>query len=183
MFASRVFPPRLVAMALALGLLGLSMLVAAGQSRIELRDGSVLTGELIAIEPGGYRIRTPVLGELVLNESQVLAIRPAGGGGVGTPVPTSGGAGGTDSDEVPKVDEVSPDVLANLQRRMIGDAEILSSIQSLQEDPELQAALADPAFTQAVLSGDLATLQQDPRFMNLVEHPVVQAIIGRVTGE
>ena len=183
MFASRVFPPRLAALALALGLLGLSGMVAAAQSRIELRDGSVLTGELIGIEPGGYRIRTAALGELVLSESQVLAIRPTGAEGAGTPVSSGGGAGGTDSDAVPEIDEVSPDVLANLQHRLIGDAQIMSSIQSLQEDPELQAALADPAFTQAVLSGDLATLQQDPRFIGLIEHPVIQAIIGRVTGE
>lgn len=172
---------RSIAAGLALGftwgLLGLSLAPAAsaGQSRLELRDGSVLTAELVGVEAGGYRIRSAVLGEVVLDESQVLAICPVGDGSAGAaPVATLGGveAAGTSTAALP-----------DLQARMMGDSDIMAAIQSLQSDPDLQAALADPAFARAVLGGDIETLQQDPRFLKLMEHPTVRGIIGEMTGE
>ncbi len=35
---------------------------AAGESRIELSDGSVIAGEVVAVEGGHYRIRSAALG-------------------------------------------------------------------------------------------------------------------------
>jgi hypothetical protein len=58
----------------------------------------------------------------------------------------------------------------------------MGAIAALQGDPQLRAALADPEFARAVLSGDLDALQQDPRFIELMRHPGIQEIVGRMTG-
>lgn len=142
----------------------------AEERAIELRDGSVLMGELVGAGNGHYRIRTPVLGEIELPESEVLAIRSAAASALG---PASAMPG-------------SPDlqgVMAGIQQQMVGDPTLASAITALQSDPELQAALADPAFTQLILSGNVAALGTDPRFLRLMANPAIQAILGQVGGQ
>jgi hypothetical protein len=63
---------------------------------------------------------------------------------------------------------------------MFADPAIMSSISALQADPELQALLMDPEFSRRVISGDLQALSTDPRFIRLMEHPAIQAIVGRM---
>jgi hypothetical protein len=64
---------------------------------------------------------------------------------------------------------------------MFGDPAIMASITALQTDPDLQAALADPDFARRVLAGDIESLRADPRFMRLLEHPAIQAIVGQLS--
>lgn len=154
---------------LALSLLGAASLAA--DSRIELRDGSVLTGELVGAGEGGFRVRTPVLGELDIPESEVLAIRPADPGSA-TPTDSGYAVGRGYQSEI-----------AGLQQKMVGDPAIMASITALQTDPDLQAALADPDFARLVLAGDIQSLRADPRFMRLLEHPAIQGIVGQLSGQ
>lgn len=155
----------LLGLALALGLLGQA---AASESRIELRDGSVLRGELVSVGGGTYRIRSAALGEIELRESDVAAIRPLGEDGPAAPAPVAA-AGVTD--------------LAAIQRQLLEDPTTLQAILALQNDPQLQSALADPAFAQRILSGDLAGLRTDPRFLRLMENPAIQDILKRVPAQ
>ena len=154
---------------LALILLGAASLAA--DSRIELRDGSVLTGELVGVGEGGFRVRSPVLGELEIPESEVLAIRPADPGSA-TRTDSGSAAGRGYQSEI-----------SGLQEQMVGDPAIMASITALQTDPDLQAALADPDFARRVLAGDIESLRADPRFMRLLKHPAIQAIVGQLSGQ
>ena len=162
--------------AIGLALAALACPTVAGESRIELRDGSVLRGELVSVSEGGYRIRSAILGEIQVRESEVIAIRPLGAGAdIGAARQpgaleiggASGGAGYKDE-------------LAAIQQRLAGDPGVMQAILSLQENPEIRAALADPAFAQLILSGNVATLSTDPRFRHLMENPAIQDILGRV---
>lgn len=135
----------------------------------ELRDGSVLVGELVGVGNGGYRIRTPMLGEIEVPESNVLAIRP-----LGEATSASAGSG-----------PHSPDLqgtIAGIQRQIVGDPALMGAVSALQGDPDLQAALADPAFVQLVLTGNLTALSADPRFLRLMSNPAVQAILSQAAG-
>lgn len=130
----------------------------AGESRIELRDGSVLSAELVAVEAGRYRIRNSLIGEIEVEEGDVLAIRPSAAMATGEPV------GG----------------IADVQRRIVGSPDILGSVTGLRGDPELQAALSDPDLLRLVMSGDLEALRSDPRLLRLMEHPAIQAIVRQL---
>ena len=70
---------------------------------------------------------------------------------------------------------VAPQVDA-LQERMLQDEEVMSLIGALQNDPEMQALLADPAILAAIQAGDIATLTSNPDFMKLLDNPKVRAI-------
>lgn len=154
----------------ALVILHLPVPLASADSRIELRDGSVLTGELVGIGEGGFRVRTPLLGELEISESDVLAIRPVESG---SPARSS---------SEPATGQGYQSEIAGIQQRMFADPAIVSSISALQSDPELQALLMDPEFSRRVISGDLQALSTDPRFIRLMKHPAIQAIVGRMGG-
>jgi hypothetical protein len=69
---------------------------------------------------------------------------------------------------------------ADLQKRMFNDAGIMVIIQTLQDDPDVQAVLADPKILAAIKAGDINTLMADPRFMRLMDNPRVQEITKRL---
>jgi len=144
--------------------------VAADQRTIELRDGSVLVGELVGADGGRYRIRTPILGEIELSESDVLAIRSGA-----APVNGQGAAPSGTTD--------LRGALSTIQHQIAGDASLAGALTALQGDPEIQSALSDPAFTQLILSGNVAALSADPRFLRIMSNPAIQAILGQVGGQ
>ena len=73
--------------------------------------------------------------------------------------------------------------IMDLQQQLMGDAEIMGMITTLQSDPQVQAALADPEFMQLVASGNLGALQSNPRFKALMNSSRLRALQERVTGQ
>lgn len=159
--------PLLLAFALALPLGA-----HAGESRIELTDGSVITGELVGIEGGDYRIHSPTLGTLTIPESSIRSLQPASGAARSAPPSMSGSASTSDySAEI-----------ASIQKQLIGDQGLMEQVTALQQDPEVQQILADPALTRMILSGDLEHLRADPRFQRLMDNPAIQSLMGQLLG-
>jgi hypothetical protein len=127
---------------------------------IELKDGSVITGELLSLSGGVYTIKSDSLGVIKLEESKVRAIRsqaPAGSAAPGTGAEVRG-----------------------LQEKMMSDKEVMSMIQSLQDDAEFKKLLQDPEVMKAVQSGDVASLMANPQFMKLLNNPTVKDIQKKV---
>jgi hypothetical protein len=154
----------LICTALALGLF-LGSAQAGEMKEIVLKDGSVLTGEVVSLANGMYTVRSDSLGTIKLEESKVRAIRerPAAPGGA---LASNNSAAAADA--------------TSLQEKMMSDQEIMSKIRSLQDDPEFQALLQDPKIMQAVNAGDVAALSADPRFMKLLNNPTVRDIQNKV---
>ena len=101
----------------------------AGEAReIELIDGSIITGEVLSLVGGICTIKSDSLGMIKLDESKIRAIRAksAGHGARKDVVSASGGE------------------VRSLQEKMMSDKEIMSLIQSLQNDPKFQRILQDP---------------------------------------
>jgi hypothetical protein len=63
-----------------------------------------------------------------------------------------------------------------LKERMMNDREIMALITALQNDPEMQVLLSDPAVLSAVQSGDIGTLMSNPAFLKLLDNPRVKGI-------
>jgi hypothetical protein len=164
----------------ALGLCGLLLAVAlgcqaalAGPSRVELKDGSVLTGELVGYAGGIYTLRSPTLGEVRLEESGVLSVRP---GVAGDPagVDAPGGLGGL---------RLPPDLAGQVQatqQRLMSDPAVFGMIMALQNDPAIRAVLSDPAFLSLITSGNLQAIQGSPGFQELLQHPALRAVLEQV---
>lgn len=137
----------------------------AGEAReIELIDGSIITGEVLSLTGGIYTIKSDSLGTIKLDESKIRAIRAksAGNGARKDVLSASGGE------------------VRSLQEKMMSDKEIMSLIQSLQNDPEFQRILEDPEVMMAVNSGDIAALMANARFMKLLNNSTLREIQSKV---
>ncbi|MBK5966570.1 hypothetical protein CCR95_21460 [Thiocystis minor] len=143
--------------------------VAAETSRIELADGSVLSGELVAIEGGRYRIRSAALGEILVPESEIRSIQP--GGSASMPQPPASGIPGYGTE------------IAAIQQQLASNPGLMGQVSALQNDPEIQAVLSDPELTRLIMSGDLERLRGDARIQRLMAHPTIQAIMGQMVGQ
>ena len=132
---------------------------------VELRDGSTVTGDVLSLTNGKYTIRSDSLGTVQVEESKVLAIRP-----VAAPAAATSGA--------------TPDNTAGhikiLQDKMMNDKEVMSKIQSLQNDPDFLKIMEDPEIMKAVNSGDISALMANPQFLRLMNNSTVRDIEQKV---
>jgi hypothetical protein len=135
--------------------------------QIELNDGSVISGEIIAFNQGTYTIKSNTLGTLTLKDSDIRTIRSP----VTTPATPSS----------PSSNQALSSELQNLQNLIVNDPEMMNSISSLQEDPQFQAILQDTEVMNAVTSGNLNELLNHPNFIKLLEHQKVQEIAKQIT--
>lgn len=143
----------------------LSGMVYAGEIKeIILKDGSVITGEVISLSNGIYTVKSDILGVIKLEDSKIRSIREKS-----SSANTSAFTASSAATEVQV-----------LQQKMMNDKEIMSLIQSLQNDPEFKKLLEDPAIVKAVKAGDLAALSADPRFIQLLNNPTVHEIQKKV---
>jgi hypothetical protein len=135
----------------------------AGELRVlELTDGSTVTAEVLSLANGIYTLRSDSLGTVKIEESKVQSIRSRASRST---VQNSSAAAGH---------------IGVLQDRMLPDREVMSMIQSLQNDSEFQKVLEDPALMNAVNSGDMATLMANPKFMKLLNNATVRDIQKKV---
>lgn len=155
--------------ALCLGICVAHTVLAGEPKEIHLKDGAVITGTVEAFDGEHYTIRSHSLGELRIHESHIAAILAPSASAGASPAPAGTQPGPT----------YSRGDLAAMQQQLLGDAETLGMIQSLQNNPQIQAIINDPQLMQAIYSGDLVTLQQDPRIQALMEDPTVQRIQSR----
>jgi hypothetical protein len=142
-------------------------LCAEGPTELELIDGSVLTGEITSFREGVYTVRSPSLGTIEINESQIRAIR------VQQSERTAGKTLRSTNSAIDKE-------LKTLHESMTSDQQIMQMILSLQNDPDIQELLQDAAIMEAVSSGDINTLMANPKFRKILENPDIQQIQRKV---
>lgn len=141
--------------------------VYAGAVReVELSDGSVLQAEVVGMRHGVYQLRSSTLGEFEVPESQVVAIR--------TPHSEPAPAPASDGDVASPQSQQTLPAAGALQQALTQDPAALNKILSLQNDPLVQSILSDESTMQAVESGDLGALLNDPKIKALMNHPTVQ---------
>ncbi len=75
---------------------------------------------------------------------------------------------------------VTPQMMQDLQEKMLNDEGTMALIKTLQDDPEVRVLLADPKVLEAVQAGDIGALLNDPRVMKLLDKPQVRQIEKRI---
>jgi len=142
-------------------------LCADGPTALELIDGSVLFGEVISFREGVYTVRSPSLGTIDINESQIRVIRVK---------PSESAIGKTVRPTNTSIDKE----LKILEESITSDQQIMQMIISLQNDPDIQELLQDAGIMEAVRSGDISTLMSNPKFRKILENPDIQQIQRKV---
>ena len=131
---------------------------AAETREIELTDGSVITGEVVSLSGGIYTVRSAALGTLRIEASNIRVIRLQGA------APRNSGG-----------------QVKSFEDRMLGDSEIMDTLRTLQDDPDLQKILQDPEVMKAVQTFDIDALMRNPEFMKLLNKQSVQDINKKLT--
>lgn len=75
---------------------------------------------------------------------------------------------------------VDPARVQEMQERILNDPGIMAIILSLQNDPDLQALLNDPAVATAIQAGDVSSLANDPRVVKLLRKPQLKEVEKRL---
>lgn len=140
----------------------------AGVDRIELTDGSVILGKIVSYGGGVFTIRSDTLGTITLGKDKIRDIRIEASGASSN---HTAGQGGTLLKNRVKV----------LQESMAKNPDILESISSLQNDPDVQQVLKDPELMKAINSGDIQKLMSSHKFMKLLNKQEIKQISGELT--
>lgn len=143
--------------------------LADGTRILELTDGSIISGQIISFENGVYTVASPTLGRLKLKDSEIRSIRSNPGSTrlmqSSPQTPNTGNSAGS---------------LADIESRIMADPEIISMVMSLQQDPEVQAILTDPAIMQAIAARDVESLRNNPKIRRLEGNATIRKILGRL---
>lgn len=142
----------------------LALLLTATVAQAEMytwidTGGTVHFSESFAEVPAGYR-----------NSAKPLRMESSGATHDNTAVPPAESrqrATGRES-ATPNVEE--------MKERMLKDEGTMALIRELQNDPEMQTLLRDPAVLRAIQAGDIGTLTSNPDFMKLLNNPRVREI-------
>ena len=145
-------------------------LPAYAEQVITLKDGSQVKGELVSVKDDVYTIRTPAMGDVSVNSSQVGSIsNPQAMPAPATPAPS---VSNTSADTANQIQAA--------QTRVMADPQIMAEIQAIAQDPEITQLLSDPALLQAVTSKDMAAVQNNPKAQALIQNPKMRAIMEKI---
>lgn len=142
----------------------LVLLLAATAAQAEMykwadKEGTVHFSESLGEVPAGYRNSVKALGmdtNGTTNKNKAVS-------------PSEPRHSAADNGSVtPNVEE--------MKERMLKDEGTMALIREMQNDPEMQALLSDPAILRAIQAGDIGTLTNNPDFMKLLNNPRVREI-------
>lgn len=147
-------------------ILGICGTAYGGQSRLELKDGSVIQGEIVSMSNQTYTITNESMGTIQISADKIRSISVA----ESNATPSSPSSSNSKQE-------------AALKTRMMNDPAIMSEIKKLAGDPEMIKAMQDPAILAAVMSGNTEALQSNENLMKIAQNPVVQNIHKKVSDE
>ncbi len=137
----------------------------AANSEIHLKDGSIISGEIMSFDGKIYRIKSKSLGLIELNDTKIDLIR-------------SNAENSSSNLNQPNPGVGQSNVMA-IQQQLMSNPDIMQLITSLQNDPQVQSMLSDPKLMQAVMAGDTNALMNNPEFKALMNSPAIQNILNK----
>jgi hypothetical protein len=136
---------------------------------IQLKDGSVIKGTVVAFQNNTYTIQSSQLGNLQIPDSQIVSIMEDSAVQAS---PTSLPQTGPQSEIKEKATEV--------QKAIMNDPQMMQDVQTLTADPEIQALLSDPKLLQSVLTYDPNQIEQSESVKKLLQNPKMQALMQKI---
>ncbi|MBT4837973.1 MAG: hypothetical protein HON94_11570 [Methylococcales bacterium] len=128
---------------------------------LQLKDGSVVKGEMISMSNGVYKIKSNALGTVKITDSQVKSMSS------GSSSPNSP----SNSDAMANYQKIQKDIMSN--------PNMMKSITSMQQDPQVMKLIQDPTFANALKSGDINKIMNSPNFKKLLQNPNLRNITNQ----
>jgi len=139
---------------------------AVASPTIELKDGSRIQGDIQGIKDGVYTVMSPSLGAVQVTQENIARIVYDGSSANRTDTPARDDGM---RQEIQQVQQV--------QQRLAQDPEAMKAIMSLQNDPQIQAILNDPAIMQAIEKGDYTSLLDNDKIKALESNPQLNQVL------
>lgn len=160
---------------LCVSFLTLASITSASELReITLDDGSSIVGEIISVENGSYTIKTKSLGTLTLGSRQIKSITQLGDSPAAT---ANADMKGASSNSISSGSVASS--VQQIQSSITSNTSLMSAIMQMQNNPEMQAVLSDPALMQAIQSFNIEAIQNHPKIIRLMQSQEMQKIQSR----
>ncbi len=141
-------------------LLSYANVFADDPQQIELKDGSIIAGEIVSLSNGIYTIESDSLGSFKIEKSKIRTIH------------SKSYRSGRNSSTLPVVNST----VQALQDTIRSQPDLMKTIMALENDPDIQMVLQDSKVMSAVRSGNINALIDNPVFHKILENPKVQAI-------
>ena len=159
-------------MILTIALLSVNTVSSAETMKvIKLKDGSVLKGNVLQLSDGVYTFETSNLGEVDIEESDILSITSSELSG------SSSGGSITTSDVQKR--ELQKQV-QQIKGTILADEEILTEIQNMVEDESIKTLLSDPQLLKDVMSFDQQKIEQNTNVQELMDNPKMQELMDKI---
>lgn len=138
---------------------------------IKLKDGSTLKGKVLQLNNGTYTLQTSNLGEITIDESDILSITSSE---LSNSLPEKSTAtGNAQKAELQKQ-------VQQIQGTILSDGGIMAEIQNMLEDENVKAMLSDPKLLEDVTSFDQKKIEQNTNVQNLMNNPKMKELMNRI---
>ncbi len=139
-------------------------------SRIELKDGSVIIGEITGMQNNRYSVRSLGVGEIQIDSSRIKQIT------------LSNDTASTRLKEN-QMNELLSEKMELMKKNILNDKDAIKMIGELQEDPQFKEAMNDPEIINAVKSGDPTSLINNEKIIRLKDNEKIREINERLGKE
>lgn len=134
---------------------------------INLKDGSIIKGTVISLENNVYRIQTQNLGEIKIQNADVVTITNE-----------DATAASVTSSHPENIDLKAQ--VQQAQGNLMSDPTLMNDVQSLAQDPEIIKMLSDPNLVNDIMSYDQKKIEQNPKIKELMENPSMKALMEKM---
>jgi len=143
-----------------------------------LKDGSQIKGVLSSVDNGVYTVKTPIIGDVHINASDVASIT----NGNAAPAPALAAPTGLNAPLPASGSNMDAQIAAS-QQQLMANPQSMAILQQMAQDPDISQALQDPALVQAVTSHDYQAVQSNPRVQELMSNPKMQQLIKQLAAQ
>lgn len=141
---------------------------------LSLKDGSVVRGQLIAVEGDSYVIKSENMGTVKV---RIADLENLSTGRPPQPAASSLMAGQGATIAIPPNSIISPEQITQMQNQLMADPQLMSLIQEFISDPEVKTTLSDQNLLTDLFTMDPQKVQSNPKMQKLISHPKMQQIL------
>lgn len=142
---------------------------------IQLKDGSVIKGNVIGFQNGVYTIQNSQLGNIQIADADIRSISEESPAlAIPNNAPSS-----MPNDMQTQVKEQTTEI----QKQILSNPQLMQDVQSLAGDPEIQKLLSDPQVLQTIMTYDPNKIEQNESVKKLMQNPKMQALMQKMAGQ